>query len=448
MRCVANLWRSLAYREEGQSFVELGVAMTVLSIAVLGVIGTMGLGMTLTGGSRQRSSASAVATERIERARNLSCSGSGATVCYSHVATYEQPTYNADTSNPDNNVSNASTPGVPAVCNAAPWCYKTGTSTWEPLVVDPVNGGLKHIDDPITVGTTQFSVYQYVTSVTDPVAGANAYKRVTVVVTWKYPVSTGTPHTLAQSTFVSNGTIALPGVTPTPVASATPTPSPSPSPTPTPTPGACPGDTAGPAPGSISALSGAGAQSGFTNSTSVSVQLQATDPCAPLTGWLSNTNNDFPSGWTDVATLTTGFPATVTWTIPSCAAASCPNTIYAQFKDGAGNLSTVYSATIMLDTVAPSPAPGSFSGSASKSSGSNCNFTLSWTSSSDANLVGYRVYKQINGGTFSALNTTTALSYIDTASKTQAYAYKVRAYDKAGNESGDSIVKSFAKNSC
>jgi Tfp pilus assembly protein PilV len=88
-----RLWRGA---DDGQSIVELGVAMAVLSVAVLGVIGTMGVGVSLTGGSRQRSSGSAVATERLERARNAP---------YDRLATYEQPTYSPLASSPDNKVS-------------------------------------------------------------------------------------------------------------------------------------------------------------------------------------------------------------------------------------------------------------------------------------------------------------------------------------------------------
>jgi hypothetical protein len=443
----------------GSTLIELGVAMLVLSVAVMGVIGSMGIGMQLSGHSRQRSSGSAVATERIERARNLSCTGLGEAVCFSHVAINDpaHPPSHTDNGSPDDNVT-----GVNCQPTTAPPCtYKVKDGTNEPLIVDTTNGGLKHLDDPITVGVTQFTVYQYVTWVDDPNIPSTPcplpstetycdYKRVTVVVTWKNPVKSGLPHTVTQSTFVSNGTITLPGVTPTPPAdgsSPTPTPSSSPGSTPTPTPTAtpasCTGGATGPT-GTVAALSGSGAQAGYTNSTSVSVQLTATGGSSgPITGWLSNTNGNF----SQVTTLGPSGRSNVTWTIPP---GDGTKTIYARFCDGAGNPSATYSATITLDATAPSPAPGNLrnaTGSPARSGG-NCTFTMNWNASTDANLVGYRIYKQVNGSAFNVLSTTSSLSYQDTDSRTEAYAYFVRAYDKAGNESGDSNVLSFQKNSC
>ena len=62
--------------------------------------------------------------------------------------------------------------------------YKVDAGTQEPLIVDTTNGALKYLDDPVTVGTTQFNIYQYVTWHDDPaINGTHDYKRVVEVVT-------------------------------------------------------------------------------------------------------------------------------------------------------------------------------------------------------------------------------------------------------------------------
>ncbi|MEU9172011.1 PA14 domain-containing protein [Streptomyces sp. NPDC048420] len=65
---------------------------------------------------------------------------------------------------------------------------------------------------------------------------------------------------------------------------------------------------------------------------------------------------------------------------------------------------------------------------------------LTWTKNKEMDLAGYRVYRRAKGTAFPAkpLGTTASTSYTDTTlpkSGTTFY-YEVRAYDKAGNESG------------
>jgi len=430
-RRIVALRRRLA-GDSGTSFVELSIAMGVLSVAVLGVVGTMGLGMSLTGASRQRSSASAIAVERLERSRNAP---------YDRLATYEQPTHSGDATSPDYKVSTDNTQ------------YQVTGGTNEPLIVDTVNGALKHLDDPTTVGNTQFSVYQYVTWVDDPqIPGTQDYKRVTVVVIWKYPVHTGTSHTITQSTFVSPGSVTLPNATPT----AGPTSSPSPTPTaaPTPTPGPCEGDHTAPSGGSPAIFApGTGDGTGFTNSRTVTVQLKAIDSCTSVVAELSSDNFATPPSTT--TTLTPGTPPALSGS-PSfqVAAGDGAKTIYVRFRDGANNVSSVYSTTITLDTVVPA-APGTLAKSSCNISSSTRTINMSWGASTprDTNFSAYRVYQQLNGGAWIAIATPSGTTYNDNppgTRKQDAVQYKVRAYDKAGNESGDSNVISSAaqKNPC
>jgi len=64
---------------------------------------------------------------------------------------------------------------------------------------------------------------------------------------------------------------------------------------------------------------------------------------------------------------------------------------------------------------------------------------LTWAKNKEMDLAGYRVYRRPDGGSFGAkpIATTTATSYTDTQLPLtgEKFAYEVRAYDKAGNES-------------
>lgn len=62
-----------------------------------------------------------------------------------------------------------------------------------------------------------------------------------------------------------------------------------------------------------------------------------------------------------------------------------------------------------------------------------------WTKNKEMDLAGYRVYRRLKGTSFGTkpLTTTTGTSYTDAPPPTgDTYYYEVRAYDKAGNESG------------
>ncbi|MGW0710961.1 fibronectin type III domain-containing protein [Streptomyces sp. NPDC002643] len=69
---------------------------------------------------------------------------------------------------------------------------------------------------------------------------------------------------------------------------------------------------------------------------------------------------------------------------------------------------------------------------------------VTWGKNKEMDLAGYRVYRRPEAGTtWTRLTTTTATSYTDTPPATgEAYAYEVRAYDKAGNESAGTADRS------
>lgn len=100
-------------------------------------------------------------------------------------------------------------------------------------------------------------------------------------------------------------------------------------------------------------------------------------------------------------------------------------------RDAANNTGLASSASFTtLDTAAPS-APAGLSAAAPAST----TVHLSWTASTDnVGVTGYRVYR--NG---SQIGTSGTTSYTDgTTAGTTAYSYTVRAYDAAGNLSGQS----------
>jgi Tfp pilus assembly protein PilV len=403
--------------EQGLGLIECTVATGVMGIAVAGLAGAMTMGMGVTGLARQRSAASLLAAERIERARN---------VVYSQVALNSQPAHSADPDSPDAAVSVDGT------------SYDVGGGVYEPLVVDTADGAVRHVEDPVVVGTTELYIYQYVTWVDDNADAVFDYKRVTAVVTWRRALRNGVSSRIAMTTFIGKGSVTIPEATPTPAPSATPGPSPTASPTPTP--GACPGDTTPPA-GSVSIASGAGAETGYTNSLTLQVRVGASDACSTIDAELSNDAQSFAR----VTTLAPDAPATVAWSIP---VGDGTRTVYARYVDAAGNVSPVVSAAIVLDQTKPT-VPGDLRHSTCWLDGNDRTVMLTWDPSSDASLSGYRLYRSIESGAFTAVTTTSGASMTDTTLKTyDSVRYLVRAYDRAGNESNDSNIKTYTKNSC
>ena len=436
--------RSALGDEQGSHLIEVAVGALILSVAVTGLLATMGSGMQLMGNSRQRSSAVAVAQEKVEGIRTLP---------YDRVALASDdpadpsdppvPAYNADPSHPDHNVVSE----VPA---GEPPRYRVGDSgVAEPLVI-AADGAVSHVNEPVTVGKTTLSVYQYVTWVDDPgfsvdkdpqLAGDQDYKRVTVVTTWKPVTTAATAKSVVESTFVADSAIAAPESTPPPAGTgASPPP-------PAPTPGTgCPGDTTAPT-GSMTVLSGAGGEQGHTNSTSTQIRLSTVDTCSQVYAQLSNDGNAF----TGVATLVNSQPATVAWAIP---AGDGAKTVYGRLRDANGNTSQIFTAAVFLDASAPTQ-PGNLRVVTCAVDGIDRTVTLTWDASSDApggtppTLHGYRLYRSIDAQPLMPLGTTSQSTITDTdRSEHGSVRYAIRAYDRAGNESGDSNVLSFSTGSC
>jgi type II secretory pathway pseudopilin PulG len=454
-------WKRRVLDDRGFTIVEVGVAAFVLAIGVTTVVGSMGAGMGLVGHSRQRTTGAGVAQERLERARNIA---------YDDLALNEDPTFNPDATHPDHKVNEGPLTGPEDDT------YRLDDGTSEPLIIDTADGGLKHLDDPFTLANTDFTVHQYVTAAngTPDLNGDAAvpdYKRVTVVVTWKFPVHTGPRHTVTESTFVTDGTVAIP----MPSATTTPTAPPPPigggggdesqlgavvsvgalsGTLPPPSGGvtSCATDTTPPQIQSGDLLSGSGTDQGYLNSAAVQLRLQATDPeCHPLTLYMASkptrSGCTDAAGYSEVQQLEGGaIPVvTVTWTIPS---GDGLKALCAVTRNKAGVVSGVWGVSVKLDLTKPT-VPGNFRQASCNVSDNSRTATFNWDASTDTNLFGYRLYRSIESGPFALTNQTTSLAVTDVSPKNYASVrYLIRSYDRAGNESNDSSQISYAKNQC
>jgi hypothetical protein len=489
----ASLRRRLR-AEIGSFLVEALVASMVMLIAVIGVIATMGSGLNLVGSSRQRSTAVGVAEQRIEAIHNIH---------YNQVGLTSLPTHNNDATSPDNAVTST---GCTPSTNG---CYNG-----EALVgaTDAPQAAINHLDTT-TVGHTTVTIYEYVTWVNDPnvgdsepsITGTQSYKRVTVVTTWG-SVRPGANSSVTESTLIGNGSVVVPASGPTAAPSPTPVPatplpsvldilgisqllSPAPQQQPNPS-GPCPTQTQGPT-ASFSLVSGAGADQGYVNTLSITLNVTANDPCrvnpqgqydptgtndsppnditvklsncsapatsptptplptaTPISTILAPTPTPDPCSYATAGKVESGQPTTVGWTILS---GDTRKRIYAKFYDADGLVSGTYILDLILDTTRPT-VPGSFTKSSCQISGSTRTVNMTWSASTDTNFVGYRYYIKTNSApSWTALNTTTSLSASDQSKKTDAVQYTVRAYDHAGNESNDPptpVSSSASKTPC
>jgi hypothetical protein len=334
------------------------------------------------------------------------------------------PTHSSDPDNPDHYLS---TDGLTYDWKA--------TGAFEDLVIES-DGQIPHTEN-VTVFPTQMTVYQYVTWVNDPdVDGDENYKRVTIVAHYLTPVNTGRPTSVRASALLTRGTISVGGAAADETGGTGTVPNPSPNPTSTT--GSCSGDSTGPT-GTFSLLSGTGADEGFTASTTVTIQIAPSDPCQPITARFSN--NGLTYG--DSVVYDPSNP-TATWTVSD---GDGSKSVWTRFRDAVGNTRVVGPKTITLDQTKPT-IPGALSIGVS-CSGTNRNVTMAWGASTDTNLVGYRVYRSIDGGDFILLKVTSSLTASDTHAKTlDSVRFHVKAYDKAGNESDPTNEIALGKNQC
>jgi hypothetical protein len=139
-----------------------------------------------------------------------------------------------------------------------------------------------------------------------------------------------------------------------------------------------------------------------TNSTAVTLKLSATDP-APGSGVAQmrfSNNGSTWSGWEAYAT-------TKGWTLGS---ANGTKTVYAQFKDGAGNVSVAAQDAIVLDTIKPRVSTATPTGTGI-GRGTNVAATFSEKMSpTSITSSTFKLYRVTSSGTTQVTNVTVTLS--------------------------------------
>ena len=174
-------------------------------------------------------------------------------------------------------------------------------------------------------------------------------------------------------------------------------------------------DTAPPT-GTITVTGGALA----TNSTAVTLTVSAADAGSGVSQMsLSNDGLNY-SPWEDYAT-------TKLWTIPG---GNGTKTVYARFKDGAGNLSAPVSVAISLSTLLPSSAVAPLS-PYQKTAG----FTVSWSGSAGAGVDSFDIqYRDGASGAWTDWQlATTATSAVFTGVDAHTYYFQSRVRDQNNN---------------
>jgi pilin/secretion family protein with methylation motif len=404
--------------EAGFTMVELIGALSIMGIAFLALAGAMGLGLRSVALGRQRQGATDIGGGRIEHARNIP---------YVNVALSTQPVHAATPGDPDWFVSGDNTS----------YDY-SGNGTFEPLVVDISDGQILHHENPVAVGQTSLAVNQYVTWVDDPgLAGTHDYKRLSVVVQYNQPAVQGVSRLVRVSTFFTEGGVTVEGsdVDPAPGTTSSPTASPSP----TATAGPCTGDTTAPA-GSFSIDTGTAAEVGYSASNSVTLRfLSVSDPCSPIV--ITFSNDEIIYG---AEVVYDAINPTISWSLTS---GDGSKQVWGKIRDGKGNERVLGPESMTVDSIKPT-VPGTLSRTLT-CSGSDRTVNLAWGSSTDTNFRGYRVYKSINGGAYTALVTVSGTLRSDIDKKNyDSVRYYTVGYDKAGNESNATNVVSLAKNQC
>ena len=176
-----------------------------------------------------------------------------------------------------------------------------------------------------------------------------------------------------------------------------------------------------------------------TTATAATLNLIATDGVG-VTGYYLSTSSTPPSAgvgsWVAV-TATTSYSSNVSYTLSS---GDGTKTVYAWYKDAAGNVSATASASILLDQTAPS------NGTLTATAG-NGQVALSWSGFSDggSGLASSNTYKLVfstsslpaascTNGTQLLLGTATTYTHTGLTNGTTYY-YRACAFDTAGNVS-------------
>ncbi len=390
------------------TIVELIVAISLLALVMTGLAASIGISLKTVQLARARQVAEAAANKRLEELRDVD---------YPQLALASMPLYNSAPNNPDHFVQGTS------------YDY-TGKGDLEPMIVETSPPGpVEHFESPATTGGTVVDIYQFITWVDRPdIAGTQNLKRVTVVAEYHNVAITGTYNILRESMVFTPGTVTVPSTSTTTTTSTT---TPSTTTTTTVPSGGC---------GSFSLSGGGGNMVGFTATPTVTVTMSFPSSCGGVYVNFSNDGTTWgPDLLYDSANPTTG------WTV---AGGNGTRVISGRARNGVGGTPWILSQqSIILDTTPPT-TPGTLNRSAS-CSGSNRTVNLTWGSSTDTYLVGYRVYRSTDGTTWQVVASTSGNTATNTHSKGLASVrFYVKAYDKAGNESNATNTVTLSKNQC
>ena len=185
-----------------------------------------------------------------------------------------------------------------------------------------------------------------------------------------------------------------------------------------------PGDQMPPT-GSIQIAGGAE----YTNNAQVTIQINATDRGWGVSSMAIWNAGERSSGWQP-------YSESVSWTLP---AGDGPKTVYASFRDAAGNVSEIVSDTIVLDTTRPVAKAPTVSLPAGSTLGtSKIPVRVAW-SATDANGIGSYLVQMstYDGSAWSAWSTIYRGGNTSTTKNLApgTYRFRVQATDRAGNES-------------
>jgi hypothetical protein len=168
-----------------------------------------------------------------------------------------------------------------------------------------------------------------------------------------------------------------------------------------------------------------------TSSTTVSVAVPATDTGGSGMSLVEVSNAADMSGSTTYV-----YTTPIAWALT--AGADGPRTVYARWRDAAGNWSAIQSDDITLNTtseITPPTLPGIPKHRFLGSGRFGFPVRLDWTASTDASPpITYELQRSLNGAAFAPFATTTSAGYsLDLSHSSFSYRFRVRACDSFSN---------------
>lgn len=200
----------------------------------------------------------------------------------------------------------------------------------------------------------------------------------------------------------------------------------------------CASDSTGPT-GTFSIASSGGAQPGYTNNANLSLQLNHTDPNAPLLVQFSDDGTTYDPYISYSSSFTR--PAT---------AGDGSKTVWVRVKDSCNNEAAPQSFTIFLDRAAPAPPALTITGTTCPG-GNNRNISLAWSAATDpapASGVNRYVWTATYPPNGNDVGIETTTSDVYAGQRNRDVTISVVAIDNAGNSSGPSNTVSKASGVC